>query len=212
MEQKEKQLMVFLAGELRNRENLMNLMRNHSFDFYAADAGYKIALDMNIPLKHILGDFDSAEQPDFSNVIVFPKEKDQTDSEIVLDFGISEGYKTIWLVAPFGGRIDHTMANLNLLLYAHSRGISLKLYDGENLVYLMDQGTYQPGNNYQYYSFFPMEENAMISLSGFKYPLNHHLMKKENSLCISNEPGDSKLNVEIHSGLVLCVCIEKEKK
>ncbi len=212
MEQKEKQLMVFLAGELRNREHLMRLIRKHPFDFYAADAGYKVALDMNIHLKHILGDFDSADRPDSSNVIVFPKEKDQTDSELALDFAASEGYKSVWFIAPFGGRIDHTVANLNLLLYARALGVSLKLYDGENLVYLIDEGVYHPSNDFQYYSFFPMEETALISLNGFKYPLDRHTIKRDRSLCVSNEPNDSKLTVEVHQGSVLCVCIEKEIK
>ncbi len=212
MEQKEKQLMIFLAGELRNRENLACLIRKHPFDFYAADAGYKTALDMNIHLKYILGDFDSADQPNSSNVIVFPKEKDQTDSELALDFASSEGYKSIWLIAPFGGRMDHTVANLNLLLYARALGVSLKLYDGENLVYLIDEGMCHPSNDFQYYSFFPMGETAVISLDGFKYPLNHSTIRRDRSLCVSNEPKDSKLTVEVHQGSVLCVCIEKEIK
>lgn len=212
MEQKEKQLMVFLAGELRNQENLMRLIRKSSFDFYAADAGYKIALDMKLHLKHILGDFDSADRPDLSNVIVFPKEKDQTDSELALDFAASEGYRSVWLIAPFGGRIDHTLANLNLLLYARSLGVSLKLYDGENLVCLFDEGIYHPSNEYQYYSFFPTDKTALISLDGFKYPLDRYMIRKERSLCVSNEARDSKLTIEVHQGCVLCVCIEKEIK
>lgn len=212
MEQKEKQLMIFLAGELRNRENLTRLISKYPFDFYAADAGYKTALDMNIYLKHILGDFDSADQPDSSNVIFFPKEKDQTDSELALEIGASEGYKSIWLIAPFGGRIDHTIANLNLLLYARSLGISLKLYDGENLVCLMDKGTYHPSNDFQYYSFFPIEDTALISLNGFKYPLDRYAIRRDRSLCVSNEVEDSTLTVEVHQGSILCVCIEKEIK
>lgn len=212
MEQKEKQLMVFLAGELRNRENLIHLIGEQSFDFYAADAGYKVALDMGVRLKHILGDFDSADQPDVSNVIVFPKEKDQTDSELALDFGISEGYQSIWFIAPFGGRMDHTIANLNLLLYARERGVSLRLYDGENLIYLIDKGVSHPSSDFQYYSFFPVGETAVITLDGFKYPLDCYTIRRDCSLCVSNEAIASKLTIEVHQGSVLCVCIEKETK
>ena len=212
MEQKEKQLMIFLAGELRSRDHLAHLMKCNDFDFYAADAGYIKAFDFNIIPKHILGDFDSAEKPDTSNVVVFPKEKDQTDSEIALDLGILEGYRSIWMIAPFGGRFDHTMANLNLLLYAQSRNVSLKLYDGENLVFLMEKGVHAMTNDYQYYSFFSVGESAVISLNGFKYPLDHHMIEKESSLCVSNEAEIAQPVVEVHQGLVLCVCIEKEIK
>ena len=178
----------------------------------AADGGLAHMQALGQEPHVILGDFDSADRPNFSNVVVFPKEKDQTDSELAIDYAIAEGYSSIWLIAPFGGRIDHTIANLNLLRYAHSRGIYLKLYDGENLVYFIGQGTYRPDCKYQYYSFFPMEENTTISLDGFKYPLDHYVMNGENSLCVSNEPDCSELVVEVHQGLVLCVCIEKETK
>lgn len=212
MEQKEKQLMIFLAGELRNRENLIRLIQKQSFDYCAADAGYKLASEMNLEPNFVLGDFDSAEQPNLSSVIVFPKEKDQTDSELALDFGVSRGYTSIWFIAPFGGRIDHTIANINLLTYARELGVSLKLYDGENLLYLMEEGVHHPSNEYQYYSFFPIEETATLSLDGFKYPLERYIMKKDRSVCVSNEAKEPKLTVHVHQGPIICVCIEKETK
>ena len=210
MEQKEKQLMIFLAGELRNQENLKKIILTKSFDFYAADAGYQIAQKLNLPLLKILGDFDTAEKPNFSNTIVFPSEKDQTDAEIALDAAIADGYKYIWLIAPFGGRIDHTIANINLMILAQKRGVNLTLYDGENLAFILNKGSYKIHSEYRYYSFIPMDRASVVSLDGFKYPLKRARLKRENSLGISNEPKASILNIRIHQGSVLCVCIEKE--
>lgn len=210
MEQKEKQLMIFLAGELRSRKNLKKLISDHSFDFYAADAGYQTAMDLKLPIKKVLGDFDTADKPNLPNTYVYPSEKDQTDAEIALYSAINDGYKVIWFIAPFGGRIDHTVANINLMMAANKKGVKLNLYDGENFVFLLNKGSYSIDSKYRYYSFIPLDQKAIITLDGFKYPLNRACLNRENSLGISNEAQADVLKVKIHQGSVLCVCIEKE--
>ena len=202
--------MIFLAGELRSKENLKKLISEHLFDFYAADAGYQIALDLNLPIKKILGDFDTADKPNLPNTYVYPSEKDQTDAEIALYSAINDGYKVIWFIAPFGGRIDHTIANINLMIAANNNDVQLNLYDGENLTFLLNKGSYSIDSKYCYYSFIPIDQKAIISLDGFKYPLKRARLSRENSLGISNEAKENSLKVKIHQGSVLCVCIEKE--
>lgn len=208
MEQKEQKLVIFLAGELRNSENVRRLIENHNFDFYAADGGYRIAQKFDLPLKKVFGDFDSTDAPDIPDLIRFPCEKDQTDSEIALDLAIEDGYTSIWMIAPFGGRLDHTMANLNLLENAFERNVDLKLYDGENLAFILPKGTHTIDNSYQYVSFFPLNATAEISLDGFKYPLKQATILRKKPLAISNESQSEHPTIQIHSQPVYCICIE----
>ena len=210
MEQKERKVIIFLAGELRNKERIAKLISEDTYDFYAADAGYKYAEKMGIPLKRILGDFDSAELPNADNVSIFPSEKDQTDSELALDLAIQEGYKTIWMLAPFGGRVDHTIANISLLEKAAVAGVDLRLYDGENLVFLLEKGTHSLSPQYQYISFFPIDKRATISLDHLKYPLKRKVVLRSVPLAISNQPIDKHPRITIHRGQILCICIEQE--
>jgi thiamine pyrophosphokinase len=207
LEQKKQQLMIFLAGELQDQNAIKQLIQSDSFDFYAADGGYKIAEQLGIQLKLVLGDFDSIDQPKHPNVSVFPCEKDQTDSELALESAISEGYTSIWFIAPFGGRIDHTIANLNLMEYSFKKDVSLKLFDGKNLAFILPTGKHYISNAYRYVSFIPVEENAKISLVDFKYPLKNQTIYRSSSLGISNEPCGKKPEIEIHRGLVYCICI-----
>ena len=207
MDQKNKQLMVFLAGELQDQTALEALIAKDDFDFYAADGGYRIAEQMNIPLERVIGDFDSIEKPDHPNVRVFPCEKDQTDSEISLEMAIEEGYKTIWFIAPFGGRIDHTIANFHLMNYAMERGVSLNLFDGKNLAFALPEGEHKIAGDYRYVSFIPVEKSAEISLSDFKYPLERRVIFQNNSLGISNEPLGPAPKLQVHRGAVYCICI-----
>ncbi len=210
MDQKERKLIVLLAGELRSEDNVKKLISKERFDFFAADAGYQLADKMNLPLHRVFGDFDSSDVPDLPNLTVYPCEKDQTDSELALDLAIQDGYRSIWMIAPFGGRIDHTMANIALLEKADKSHVDLKLYDGENLAFLLDEGEHILDSKYRYISFFPIEQQATISLNNFKYPLDHQTVYRSIPMCISNEPTEGLPTIEIHDGKILCICIEQE--
>ena len=50
-------------------------------------------------------------------MIKYPVEKDQTDSEIAVDYCQKNNFTEIYLTAALGGRIDQQLANLNLLEY-----------------------------------------------------------------------------------------------
>ena len=209
MEQKEREVIIFLAGEIRNEKNIRRLISNGEHDYYAADAGYLYAQKFKLPLKRVLGDFDSTNVPQEENLLIFPSEKDQTDSELALDFAIRDGYRKVWMVAPFGGRLDHTIANIALLEKAKKHGIDLMLYDGENLAFLLQKGLHHIADNYRYISFFPLNKSARISLIDFKYPLKKRTIQRMFPLAISNEPGANP-TIRVHRGSIICVCIEQE--
>ena len=59
----------------------------------------------------------------------FPIEKDATDMQLALDIAIQRKKIKIAILGGIGGRMDHTLANLFLLLYAHHKGAEVKLID-----------------------------------------------------------------------------------
>lgn len=209
MAKENKPLMIFLAGTLYNEENLMKQIHKKQFDFYGADGGLLLAEKLNLPLKRVLGDFDSASKPSREDLLVYPSEKDQTDAELALELAISEGYREIWLIAPFGGRIDHTFANLCLLEKAIKNNVKVCLYDGLNLAYILEAGHHVLNDDFRYYSFFAWDNMAKISLAGFKYSLKQYDLKPFDPLCISNEAEIESPCVTIHDGKILCICIER---
>lgn len=201
--------MIFLAGELHSAQRVSELIQKYTFDFYAADGGIQIAQKLSLPLSRILGDFDSAEKPALPGVLLYPSEKDQTDSELALELALADGYRDIWMIAPFGGRLDHSVANLCLLEKAFFHHAALRLYDGKNLAFLLEKGVHQLASHFHYISFFPWGKNAVVTLRDFKYPLDHYTLQLETPIGISNEPLGNAPSIEIHSGRILCICIEK---
>jgi len=211
LEQKNRTIIIFLAGELKNEKNVLSLFQDEMYACYAADGGYLLAQRLNVRVDKILGDFDSAPKPSLEGILVYPSEKDQTDSELALHLALADGYRDIWMIAPFGGRLDHTIANICLLEAAFEKGASLKLYDGENLAFILPRGRHAISNKYRYISFFPWNGDATVSLNGVKYPLDHYELKTYQPIGVSNEPlGEPE--IEIHDGLVLCICVENNQE
>lgn len=67
----------------------------------------------------LLGDFDSMDQPaDFDHVRRVPVEKDDTDTMLAVKTGLEQGCGEFYIYGGTGGRrLDHTLANLQTLLY-----------------------------------------------------------------------------------------------
>ena len=92
----------------------------------ACDGGCDILARHNIVPDLVVGDMDSISDKGLefikSNdvfVETYPVEKDWTDTEIAL--GKAEDGE-IFLVTPFSGRPDHTLANYQLILNLRSKG------------------------------------------------------------------------------------------
>lgn len=82
----------------------------------------------------LLGDFDSLHTvPDFAYIRRVPVEKDDTDMMLAIKEGLARGETEFHLYGGMGGRrTDHTIANLQCLLYLAAHGARGWLYgDGE---------------------------------------------------------------------------------
>lgn len=84
----------------------------------------------------LVGDMDSIEAGlllEFESAgvetIHVSAEKDETDTQLALDEAASRGASEIVLLGALGGRIDHTLGNMMLLIYAAKRGIRAVIKD-----------------------------------------------------------------------------------
>ena len=89
----------------------------------AADAGIKKLNALGINADLIIGDFDSSEEkPKGDNVITFPIKKDDTDTMLALKEAIKRGFNRVIISGGVGGELDHTIANLQALIFAVKQG------------------------------------------------------------------------------------------
>ena len=93
-------------------------------DFYiCCDSGLKHREGLGIVPDLIVGDFDSHENPCLDiDTIVLPCEKDDTDTVFAAKEALKRGFQDFLLVGIIGGRLDHTLGNISLLLMLDGQG------------------------------------------------------------------------------------------
>ena len=134
----------------------------------------------------------------------FSAQKDMSDSELAIEKAVELGATEIVLMGMLGGRVDHTLFNLSLLMALHRRGIRGDIYAGDE--WLMGIG--KPGQHQRSFtglvgstmSLFPMTDMFGIDLVGFKYPLVKANMAMGDTLCLSNEVIEQEVVITVETG------------
>ncbi|MBS5932911.1 MAG: thiamine diphosphokinase [Clostridiales bacterium] len=193
-----------------------------SFDMViAADRGVETAKLLNIPIDYILGDFDSLEPSilvelknqlanDDSGLILkeFPPEKDYTDTHLAIVTAIESGATKVTILGATGTRLDHVMANVNLLSICLNYGIEAKIVDAHNQIYVIDSDKHLKKDKIhgKYVSLIPYTDCVTgVTLIGFKYPLCDMTMTKGNSLGISNELLEEEGVIKLDKGILIVI-------
>lgn len=84
----------------------------------AADKGLLLARALGVSPDLLVGDFDSlGEPPAGIETVRHPVIKDDTDTMLAVKIGLARGCDTFYLYGCTGGRLDHTVANLQALHY-----------------------------------------------------------------------------------------------
>lgn len=182
----------------------------------AADGGYKILEKEQIVPDLVIGDFDSAEGlsgQDFEEgkCILLPCEKDDTDMYAAVCEGLKRGYRVFHIYGGMGGRISHTIANMELLADLSRRGIRAFLYGDRCVITALTDGSMKvPGDFKGYVSVFSHCDRAEgIYLRNLKYPLSDAVLTNCFPLGVSNECIGKEGKISVRKGTVIVVMEEQ---
>lgn len=208
----------------------------------AADAGLRYLEQCGIAADLIIGDFDTLENaPAGTNVITLSCEKDDTDMLAAVREGIKAGYTEFHLYGGTGGRIDHTIANLQVLAYLAENGWKGYLHCPQNsFVRPIDKGTQKAGysktsgntpgsesiitavtNGELSFSSFPSgyisvfsysEKSEGVYLQGLKYPLADATLTDTFPIGTSNEFIGEKSRISVENGTLMIVFPREAKE
>ena len=176
----------------------------------AADAGFDYLNDLGLRADVVLGDFDSVISYDLpSDSLRYPKEKDDTDMMLALKLGLERGYTEFRIYGGSGGRLDHTLANLQALTYLSRRGAQGILW-GENYgIQVVTDGTIsfskdleenEPGTLVSVFSLSDISEDVIIK--GLKYEVDNVTLSHDFPLGVSNEFTGKKAFVHVKKGTI----------
>jgi len=188
----------------------------------AVDGGYEYCRMLGLHPHYILGDFDSLPAFDGSGeaaqqldeirartpqrVVTLPPEKDETDTFAALKLGLSLGYKEFLIYGGMGGRLEHTIANIQCLRYLKEQGAAGYLMDGTGMVLVAKEEkiSFRPSLE-GYLSLFPAGEEAVVSIENMKYELRERTLVNTDTLGVSNEFIGKKASVTVHRGAVVVI-------
>lgn len=184
----------------------------------AADAGYLTLKKHGIIPNMIIGDMDSIEEAgvSFQNVIApgypievckLPAEKDDTDMLAAIRKGLEKGYRNFAILGATGGRIDHTIANIQCLTFLSKQGCRACLYGRDSELQVVTNGSISfPAIQAGMIAVFSMGDAAKgVCLTGLKYPLENAIITNEFPIGVSNEFIGNPSSITVKEGSLLII-------
>jgi thiamine pyrophosphokinase len=178
-----------------------------------ADRGARHLQAAGIVPTLIVGDMDSLDSESAKRYetlgcrfIRHPREKDETDTELALGEAFGMAPTEVWIWGAMGFRIDHTLANLSLLVQGAEQGVAVKLIDEWCEVFLVTRQTVLEGEEGQTVSLLPFAgEVTGVTLTGFEYPLTKAVLAVGHPRGTSNRLVAGRGIIELETGCLLAV-------
>ena len=172
----------------------------------AADGGLTALCSVNLRPDLLLGDFDSftGDLPEGIVRETFPAEKNYTDMMLAVERGMEAGYRTFYLFGGTGGRMDHTVANMQILIYLSRRGCRGYLIgDGYVMTAVTNGAVRFTADCKGYLSVYACSDVAeRVNESGLKYGLKDFDLAIDDPRAISNEFCGEESTVSVENGTV----------
>ncbi len=191
-----------------------------------ADRGVMAAKELDIIPDYIVGDFDSGDttvveyfKSQFEvygkpMVRTFNPEKDETDTELAISLALTLNPKEIVLLGATGTRLDHTMANIELLYRITESGVRARIIDEYNVISIHDKEiTLKRDKAFgEYFSLIPFTDSVKgLNIRGAKYEVENYILSSGSSLGVSNEFLKNTVKISFDSGILILFQTSDEK-
>jgi len=180
---------VIVGGaDINNYAFIRKNLREDDFIVFC-DSGLKHMEALNAKPGLIVGDFDSHDDPHMDvETIVLPCEKDDTDTFYAIKEAVKRGYEDFLLIGVIGARLDHSLANLSILLHLDSLGRSGRIIDDYSEMEIVSKEPVCISDEYSFFSLMNITGRAKgITVRGAKYPLENAEISCEYQYGVSNE-------------------------
>ena len=119
--------------------------------------------------------------------------------------GLSIGYKKFVLLGGVGGRIDHSMANIQIIIYLARRGARGYLVGGKIISTSITNDTIAFSQDAKgIVSVFSQSERAQgVTINGLKYQLENATLTNDMPIGVSNEFIGKRATISVENGTLL---------
>ncbi len=183
----------------------------------AVDGGLEYCERLGLEPDLVLGDFDSVKEGQLARigrweaespgrVLRLKPEKDDTDTLAAIRLALERGYRDFLLYGAMGGRRpEHTIANIQCLLFIRHHDAVGYLVDREGMCFVMeDEEMRFPASTAGYLSLFSLGREALgVEIRGMKYELDNARITNDFPIGISNEFTGQEAVVSVRQGQLL---------
>lgn len=206
-----KRCVIVGGADIGNYEYIRGILSGEDY-FVFCDSGLRHMDGLGVRPSLIVGDFDSSENPHLDvETIVLPCEKDDTDTVYGVKEALKRGFDTFLLIGVVGGRLDHTLGNVSILLYLDAIGKKGIIVDDCSEMEIVSSSPVSISDRYAFFSLLNITGCAKgVSIQNAKYPLDDAEITCEYQYGISNEVlRGQTAAVSVRSGRLLLIKVRK---
>lgn len=199
------------GAEIKDYERVRGYLNSDDFVVYC-DCGLKHKDKLYAQPNLIVGDFDSYDNPNLdAETIVLPCEKDDTDTVYAVKCGIKRGFTEFLLLGVVGQRMDHTLANVSILLMLDSLNLKGTIIDDYSEMSIVSKSA-TVEDSFRYFSLLNISGEAKgVTIKNAKYPLENGEIACDYQYGVSNEViKGTQAEITLSSGKLLLIKISGE--
>ncbi len=199
---------IIIGGaDINNYDYIKNSLRADDF-FVFCDSGLKHMSNLQVRPNLIVGDFDSYDDPKLDiETITLPTEKDDTDTFYAAKEMLKRGFDEFLLIGVIGARLDHSLANISILLYLTSLNKKASIIDDYSEMEIVSGTPVSIPDKYSFFSLINISGTANgITIKNAKYNLENATIGCEYQYGVSNEILPGKVAaVSVKDGCLLLI-------
>lgn len=181
----------------------------------ACDKGYEHCKKMNVTPDIVIGDLDSCTvniSPE-TNLKKLNPIKDDTDTISSVRYALSMGYHQIDICCAFGGRLDHSIANIQTAAFIMEHGASTCITGTDTMLFSINNGSITlPKKNNCYLSVFSISDiSTGVSIKGTKYEVTNISLTNTYPIGTSNEWVNDAATISVEHGMLIAVISKNVK-
>lgn len=208
-------VVIFSNGNLSDFKRAKEIIRQCGDFIICADGSAEHVLKLGYKPQIIIGDFDSLDnnirkklQREAIEWYRYPVKKDETDFELALNLAISKKVTEIIIFGILGNRIDHMVANINLLarIKKEKKSVQILIIEGNSESFIADGNVTLKGRIGDIISIIPLgDEVRGITTRGMEYALKRDKLFFGTTRGVSNVLTKPIAQVLISGGVALVV-------
>lgn len=204
-----KKCIILANGKPPRKQIITYLIRKGYSKLICADGGANHAFRMGLIPDIIIGDLDSITKSAYefyklkSRITKIARQND-TDVEKAIKLAIKQGFGEIILLGVTGGRLDHTICNLGIVLKFFNKVKCILIAENSILIPLSGL-TILKSFTGEIISLYGFNKTTKITTKGLKYPLTKTSLPFGERESTSNVSTLNTVTIKVEGGKIFLI-------